>query len=280
MAAQTAIHDVIFSAETAKSMPIHGGRSSFFGSVLSVIILVLVLSGWEWSVRSGTVPSFLIPAPSKLVVMFFTDITSYSFLKEALYTFSEILFGFLAGAVAGVVLGAAIALVPIIEQIAWPYIITLQTIPKVAVAPLLIIWFGFGIESKILIVALICFFPILVNAVAGFRSTDSRQILLMDSMDATRWQLFRMVRLPNAVPFLIAGLQIAVVLSVIGAVIGEFLGASNGLGALLVIRQSNMDVTGVFSVLAALSIIGLSMNVAVGMLSRKLAFWSDTSVKL
>ena len=215
-----------------------------------------------------------------LFVQFANDVVSQSVLREALITVTEIVCGFAAGAMVGIALGAVIALVPMIEEIIWPYIITLQTIPKVAVVPLLIIWFGFGIESKILIVALICFFPILVNAVAGFKSTDSRQVLLMESMDATKWQIFKMVRLPNAVPFLIAGFQIAVVLSVIGAVIGEFLGASAGLGALLVIRQANMDVTGVFSVLAMLSIIGLAMNLGVGLLSRRVAFWADTGVRL
>jgi NitT/TauT family transport system permease protein len=279
MVVQSGVHDATFSAPEAKVIRGGGGLLDF-GNALSAIILVLLLAGWELSVRDGVMPAFLLPAPSKLIGQFLTDITTRSTLWEALYTFSEIILGFAAGAATGIALGAAIALVPMIEKIIWPYIITLQTIPKVAIAPLLIIWFGFGIESKILIVALICFFPILVNAVAGFKGTDSRQILLMSAMDATTWQVFRMVRLPNAVPFLIAGFQIAVVLSVIGAVIGEFLGASNGLGALIVIRQANMDVTGVFSVLAMLSIIGLAMNLAVTTLSRKLAFWSDTSVKI
>jgi NitT/TauT family transport system permease protein len=279
MVAQTGLHDATFSAPEAKAVRAGGGFLDL-GNVLSAVILVSLLTGWELSVRAGVMPAFLLPAPSKLVGQFLTDITTRATLWEAFYTFSEIILGFAAGAVVAIGLGAAIALVPMIEKIVWPYIITLQTIPKVAIAPLLIIWFGFGIESKILIVALICFFPVLVNAVAGFKGTDSRQILLMSAMDATTWQVFRMVRLPNAVPFLIAGFQIAVVLSVIGAVIGEFLGASNGLGALIVIRQANMDVTGVFSVLAMLSIIGLAMNLAVTTLSRKLAFWSDTNVKI
>jgi NitT/TauT family transport system permease protein len=279
MVTRTGVHDAIFTAPEPKARRARGGLTDL-GNIFSALILVSVLVGWEMSVRAGIMPSFLLPAPTKLISQFVADITSAAFLREALYTISEIVLGFAAGATAGIGLGAAIALVPIIEKIVWPYIITLQTIPKVAIAPLLIIWFGFGIESKILIVALICFFPILVNAVAGFKSTDSRQVLLMSAMDATTWQVFRMVRLPNAVPFLIAGFRIAVVLSVIGAVIGEFLGASNGLGALIVIRQANMDVTGVFSVLAMLSVIGLSMNLAVTQLSRRLAFWSDTSVKL
>ncbi|MCP4616455.1 MAG: ABC transporter permease [Bradyrhizobium sp.] len=280
MAAETNMRDVTFSAPAAKSdrRSAHMGVSP--GKIISAVLLLVIFVVWEMSVRAGLMPPFLLPAPSRLLVQFGNDVTSPAVLREMLVTITEIACGFAAGAIVGIALGAVIALVPMIEEIVWPYIITLQTIPKVAVAPLLIIWFGFGIESKILIVALICFFPILVNAVAGFKSTDSRQVLLMESMDATKWQIFRTVRLPNAVPFLIAGFQIAVVLAVIGAVIGEFLGASAGLGALLVIRQANMDVTGVFSVLVMLSIIGLSMNLGVGLLSRKVAFWSDTSVKL
>lgn len=273
------LHNATFSAPVEQA---GAGRAIKFGigPLLSVVLLLAILVLWELSVRAEFIPSFLLPAPSRLLLQFASDVVSPSVLREALVTIVEIFCGFAAGAIVGIGLGAVIALVPIIEEIIWPYIITLQTIPKVAVAPLLIIWFGFGIESKILIVALICFFPILVNAVAGFKSTDSRQILLMESMDATKWQVFQMVRLPNAVPFLIAGFQIAVVLSVIGAVIGEFLGSSAGLGALLVIRQANMDVTGVFSVLAMLSIIGLAMNLGVGLLARRVAFWADTSVRL
>lgn len=274
------LHDATFSAPSAAGDR-RGRRFPIgVGKIISVLLLLAILAIWEASVRASLVPAFLLPAPSRLVVQFIEDVTSLSVLREALVTITEIASGFLAGAIIGVALGAVIALVPVIEDIVWPYIITLQTIPKVAIAPLLIIWFGFGIESKILIVALICFFPILVNAAAGFKSTDSRQVLLMESMDATSWQIFTMVRLPNAVPFLIAGFQIAIILSVIGAVVGEFLGASAGLGALLVVRQSNMDVTGVFSVLAMLSIIGLLMNLGIGLLSRRIAFWSDTSVRL
>jgi NitT/TauT family transport system permease protein len=199
---------------------------------------------------------------------------------NTLPTLRATVLGFALSLAVGFALAVLVDASAVLRRALIPVLVASQTLPIIAIAPLLIIWFGFGIESKILIVALICFFPILVNAVAGFKGTDSRQILLMSAMDATTWQVFRMVRLPNAVPFLIAGFQIAVVLSVIGAVIGEFLGASNGLGALIVIRQANMDVTGVFSVLAMLSIIGLSMNLAVTTLSRKLAFWSDTSVKI
>ena len=280
MVTQARLHDATFSAADAKSEGRRLGPLSDPGNVLAGVVLVVLLAGWELSVRAAMVPAFLLPAPSNLVAQFFTDLTSPTTLRDIGYTFAEIALGFGGGAVLGVGLGAAIALLPIVEKVVWPYVITLQTIPKVAIAPLLIIWFGFGIDSKILIVALICFFPILVNSVAGFKSTDARQLLLMDAMDATRWQIFCKVRLPTAIPYLIAGFRIAVVVAVIGAVVGEFLGASVGLGALIITRQSNMDVNGVFSVLAMLSLIGLAMNLFVNLLSRKLAFWADTNVRL
>jgi NitT/TauT family transport system permease protein len=279
MVSQANLHDATFSADAEDQ----GGRPAGVGDpgiVLAGVVLVAVLAGWELLVRSGMVQAFLLPAPSNLVAQFLADIVSPNVLRDAGYTFAEVILGFGVGAVLGVGLGAAIALLPILEKVVWPYVITLQTIPKVAIAPLLIIWFGFGIESKILIVALICFFPILVNSAAGFKSTDARQLLLMSAMDATRWQVFRKVRLPTAIPFLIAGFRIAIVVSVIGAVVGEFLGASVGLGALIIIRQSNMDVTGVFSVLMMLSLIGMAMNLFINLLAQRLAFWADTNVRL
>jgi NitT/TauT family transport system permease protein len=280
MVSRTDLHDAVFSAADAKAEGKRAGGIADAGSILAVAVFVALLTGWELVVRSAIVPAFLLPAPSNLISQFFTDVTSANVLRDVRYTAAEIVLGFSAGALLGVGLGAAIALVPILEKVVWPYVITLQTIPKVAIAPLLIIWFGFGIESKILIVALICFFPVLVNSAAGFKSTDSRQLLLLSAMDATKWQVFRKVRLPTAIPFLIAGFRIAVVVAVIGAVVGEFLGASVGLGALIITRQANMDVTGVFSVLMLLSLIGLSMNLFVNLLARKLAFWADTNVRL
>jgi NitT/TauT family transport system permease protein len=161
-----------------------------------------------------------------------------------------------------------------LDRALMPLIVAIQTIPKVAVAPVLIIWFGFGIESKVVIVALIDFFPILVNAITGFRSSDPRQILLMRALNASPWQIFIKVRVFNAIPYLMAGMYIAIVLSVIGAVLGEFLGSARGLGSQIVQRQGSMDVVGVFSMLVILSAMGIVLNLAVRMASRRLAFWT------
>jgi NitT/TauT family transport system permease protein len=244
-----------------------------FGAFLSAALLILLLTGWQLSVRSGLVPAFVLPAPTDVAAQVFADIFNKTVWFDCLYTLAEIVIGFAIAAVLGVGLGAAIALVPLVDRVLSPYIVALQTIPKVAIAPVLIIWFGFGIESKIVIVALIDFFPILVNVVLGFRGIDQRQIVLMKVLDASAWQIFRKVRMPNALPSIMAGMYIAMIFSVIGAVVGEFLGSPHGLGAQIMQRQSSMDVVGVYSILVILTVIGIALNSAVKATSRKLVFW-------
>lgn len=246
------------------------------GTFLSIVLLVILLGGWQLSVRAGLVPAFVLPAPTDVAMRIFEDVFDKSVWFDCFYTLTEILVGFVIAAVFGVALGAVIALVPLVDKVLSPYIVALQTIPKVAIAPVLIIWFGFGIESKIVIVALIAFFPILVNVVLGFRSIDPRQIVLMKVLDASMWQIFTKVRVPNALPPIMAGMYIAMIFSVIGAVVGEFLGSPNGLGAQILQRQAAMDVVGVYSVLVILTVIGILLNTLVKVVSRRLVFWGNT----
>lgn len=244
------------------------------GTVLSALLLVALLGTWEYAVRAGLIPAFVLPAPSEVAARVLQDVAHPNVRTDFLYTLTEVLAGFAIAVVLGVTIGALIALVPLADKVLSPYIIAFQTIPKVAIAPLLIIWFGFGIESKIVLVALIDFFPILVNAVAGFRSTDARQLVLMHALDATPWQIFAKVRLYNALPYLMAGMYIAIVFSVIGAVLGEFLGSARGLGSQILQRQGSMDVVGVFSILVILSAMGIALNFVVRFAARRIAFWS------
>ena len=246
------------------------------GGILSIALFVVLVGGWELAVRNALVPAFILPAPSDVAARFLSDIFDKAVLFDCGYTLVEILVGFLIAAVAGIALGAAIALMPLVDRVLSPYIVALQTIPKVAIAPLLIVWFGFGIESKIVIVALIAFFPILVNVVLGFRGIDQRQIVLMKVLDASAWQVFCKVRVPNALPSITAGMYIAMVFSVIGAVVGEFLGSPHGLGAQIMQRQAAMDVTGVYSVLVLLTAIGILLNAALKAISRRLVFWGNS----
>jgi NitT/TauT family transport system permease protein len=245
--------------------------------LLSAGLLLLLLGTWEAAARLGWLPSFLVPAPSAVARAFAADMTSPAVLTDLYVTLVEVLIGFTVAAVAGIGIGSLMALVPIFEKTLTPYVTALQTIPKVAIAPLLIIWFGFGMTSKVVIVALIAFFPVLVNTIAGLKGVDRRQLLLMRSMEASAWQTFTKVRIPAAIPFLMAGFQIALVFSIIGAIVGEFLGAAQGLGSLIVRRQGMMDVEGVFSVLLILSLMGLILDGILRMIAARLTFWADNS---
>lgn len=252
-------------------------RLANLGNALSFLLLLLLLAVWQYSVRNGWVPSFVLPAPTDVARQILSDIANPVIWYDCLYTLTEVLAGFSIAFVLGLAVGAAIALVPLIDRILTPYIVAFQTIPKVAIAPVLIIWFGFGITSKIVIVALIVFFPILVNVVLGFRSIDSRQLVLMKVLEASPWHVFCKVRMPNALPSIMAGVHIAMVLSIIGAIVGEFLGSPFGLGAQIMQRQAAMDVVGVYSVLAILTCVGIVLNTIVKMVSRKLVFWGNAA---
>lgn len=243
-------------------------------SVLSLVVFISLLAVWEFAVRLGWIPAFLMPAPTDIGVALASDLTSKTVLNDLYITLLEVLIGFALAAATGISLGSLMALIPIMNKVLNPYVTALQTIPKVAIAPLLIIWFGFGITSKVVIVATIAFFPILVNTIAGLKGVDQRQLLLMRTLEASQWQVFTKIRIPAALPFLLAGFQIALVLSVIGAIVGEFLGAAEGLGSLIVRRQGTMDVAGVFSVLVILSVMGLVLDYSLRMIARRVAFWT------
>lgn len=246
------------------------------GSVLSFLLLLVLLGTWQYSVRAGWVPAFVLPAPTDVASRIIADISDQVIWYDSLYSLTEIVAGFLIALCCGIFIGVFVALVPLVDRIVTPYIVALQTIPKVAIAPVLIIWFGFGITSKIVIVALIDFFPILVNVVLGFRSINPRQLVLMKVLDASPWQIFCKVRVPNALPSIMAGVHIAMILSVIGAIVGEFLGSPHGLGAQIMQRQASMDVVGVYSVLAILTCIGILLNTLVKLISRKIVFWGNS----
>jgi NitT/TauT family transport system permease protein len=196
-------------------------------------------------------------------------------------TLFEVLSGFALGVISGLVIGATISLIPIVERLVYPYLIALQTLPKVAIAPLFIIWFGYGLTSKVVITALVCFFPVLVSVIAGFHSTDRDQLDMMKAFGASKWQTLVRLRLPSAMVLIFAGLEIAAVLAVIGAIVGEFVGAQVGLGYLVVTLNFNMDVSGVFAVLIVLSAIGLVLHGLMRFSARRAVFWvrrDDTPV--
>jgi NitT/TauT family transport system permease protein len=240
--------------------------------LIPALFVALVLL-WEGIIRYFEVPIYIMPAPSNIA----QALINVSFLDNALYTLAEALSGFLLAALCGIVLGGLIAQFPLLEKTLYPYLIAIQTTPKVAVAPLFIMWFGFGMTSKVIIAATIAFFPILVNVISGLRSTDPARLELMRSLRATRWQIFTMVRLPSALPMIFAGLNIAIIFSILGAIVGEFLGSRKGLGNAIMQMNVNLDTAGMFATLFVLSAIGVSLHVLMSYLQRKALFWADSS---
>jgi NitT/TauT family transport system permease protein len=163
-----------------------------------------------------------------------------------------------------------------VEYFCYPYIVMFQSLPKVALAPLIIIWFGLGLTSKVVNAALIAFFPLLVNTMVGLRSADEERVNLMRSLAASERQIFWMLRLPNALPFVMAGLDVAMIFALIGAIVAEFVGARSGLGMLIQSMNFTMDVSGQFSILLVLSVVGLLLNRCILLVRRRVLFWDPS----
>ncbi len=239
------------------------------------LLFVIVAGGWELAFHLLQVPPYIAPAPSAIWQSLVNGISRGLFIENALYTLTEALLGFACAAVCGVVLGSLIAQWRFLERTLYPYLIAIQTTPKVAIAPLFIIWFGFGMTSKVIMAGVISFFPILVNVIAGLRSTDHARIDLMRSLRASRWQIFKMVQLPSAAPMIFAGLHIAIIFSILGAIVGEFVGSRKGLGNLILQMNTNLDTAGVFAALVCLSAMGITLHLIMHWLQKRLLFWSE-----
>lgn len=239
------------------------------------LVFVVGVGLWEGVVRAWRVPEFLVPAPSRIAHALVEGFATGIYLEHFWVTFSEALGGFLIAAVTGISIGAVIAQFRVVERTLYPYLVALQTLPKVAIAPLLIIWLGFGLSSKVVISALVAFFPILVNVVVGLKTVDGLKLDLMHSLDASRWQVFRYVTFPNALPFVFAGLDIAVVFSVLGAIVGEFVGSQRGLGNLILEFHTSLDLAGMFGVLLLLATMGVTLHLIVQAIQRRVIFWAQ-----
>lgn len=206
-------------------------------------------------------PRFILPAPSGIGAAFIDNFPLI--FRHFLSTASIAGLGFLAGTISGMLIAILMALAPAIRTAIYPIVIASQTTPKIAIAPLLIVWFGLGLLPKVLIVALLTFFPVLINTLAGIDGTDRGHLDLLKSVNATRWQTYRQVRLPAAIPYVFAGLKLALTISVIGAIVSEWVSANAGLGYLLLFYNAGLRTTELFAVLLFLV---LSASLAFGVL--------------
>ena len=225
--------------------------------LLSLALLLAVLAAWYGLVQWRRLPPLVLPLPTAVARALVQNLLDGFLWPHLWVTLSEIVLGFVGGSALGVGLGSLVALAPLVQRILNPYIIASQAMPKLALAPLFVIWCGFGITPKALIAALIAFFPLFENTLTGLSAVDTETLDLFRMLGASRWQVFRKLLLPNAVPYLFAGLRVAIVLSVVGAVVGEYIGANKGLGALIIASQGMMDTTLMFAVFIVLTLVGI-----------------------
>jgi NitT/TauT family transport system permease protein len=242
---------------------------------LSLLLFVVIVGGWEVLVRVLAIPVIVLPPPSAVIGALWETVGTRSFAWSLGVTLYEILAGFGLGAVAGLVLGALIGQFPLLEKTLYPYVVGFQTIPKVALAPIIVIWLGFDTGSKVVITATVAFFPVLANTIAGLRAAPADQVELMTAFMGSPWQIFWKLRVPHAAPFVMVGVDVALMMAVIGAIVGEFVGAKAGLGYLILQKDFSMDMAGVFAILMVLSAIGIGLHAVVATVQRRLIFWTE-----
>jgi NitT/TauT family transport system permease protein len=252
-----------------------GGPKNF---ALRLLLIAVFLAVWEAVVRVFEIPMFILPTPSSVFTALYRGIASSLYVDHVWITLTETLMGFVLGTSLAFLLGTVIALSRPVEYFLYPFVVMFQAMPKVALAPLIIVWFGLGLTSKVVNAALVAFFPLMVNTIVGLRSAEEDKVNLMKSLAASRTQIFWMLQLPNAMPYIFAGLEIAMIFALIGAIVAEFVGAQSGLGMLIQSMNFTMDVAGQFSVLLLLSLLGLMLNGIVIGVRRRVLFW-DASQK-
>jgi len=245
---------------------------SIFRQRLEFWLVPVVVSGflglWELVIRWANYPAFILPSPPLVYARFLDVLADGTLVHNTWVTASEALLGFALGCIVATILGYLLAKSPPAERLLSPYIVASQAIPIVALAPLLILWFGNGLTSKVLVSALIVFFPILVNTIVGVRSVDPRWLDLMRSLTASPWQVLTKVEIPAALPVLFGGLRVGITLSVVGAVVGEFVGADQGLGFLVNLSRGLFDTPLMFVSLFALVVLALTLYTAVCLLEK------------
>ena len=241
------------------------------------LIVVGLLAAWElaaqWDVLADAlnIEPFLIPAPSEIAEALWED--RELLVDNGWVTLQEVLAGFGVSVMLGAAFAVLLHLSDALRRSFYPLLVASQTVPIIVVAPILVVWFGFGIAPKLAIIALICFFPITVNTLDGLRSVDADAIRMMRTLDAGRWQLFKRLEAPSALPYFFSGAKIAVAVAVIGAVFGEWAGSSSGLGHLMQSASAQLLTARVFAAVVILSVFAMALFGLLSLLERRIAWW-------
>jgi len=235
------------------------------------LVFILSIAVWEFGARAGWFPPYVLPAPSMIVARI--GDTAGLMLHHAVITSAEIILGFVLAVVIGIALAAMIVFVRTIDKAFYPWLVVVQVIPKVALGPLLVVWLGFGFLPKVLLAFLLSFFPVMISAMVGLRSIDNDSMFLLRSMGADPIKIFRHLQLPSALPGIFGSMKVAITLATVGAIVGEFIGANEGLGYVLVTANGVLDTTLIFVALTWISVLALLFYGAIAVLENMSVYW-------
>ena len=233
-------------------------------------LLVVLIAGWELFCRTSGVSALVIPAPSAVTELLWEGLTTGFLWPHIWITTVEMALGLALGCAIGFLCGVVLGETEFLRRLLWPYILASQVVPKLALGPLFIVWFGFGMTSTVVITALICFFPLLENTLTGIHHIDPQKRELFRMLGATRLQTLLRLKIPAGLPVIMAGVRVAVVLALVGAVVGEFIGGRSGLGASIIAAQGMMDSTLMFALFIIITALGMIFYQATILVERRL----------
>ena len=242
-------------------------------AVWSVLVFIAFIGVWEGITRLGLVHPIVLPPPGDVAGALVDLVTSELFFTHLSTTIFETLAGFCLGGIAAFVVALLDVMFPLVRRALRPYVVTLQAMPKIALVPLIITWLGFGMASKVAQAGLLTFFPVFINTVVGLTVVAQYTEPLMRSLTASKWQTFRYLQLPSALPSMFAGLKTGLSFALIGAVVSEMIGARRGLGVILVRYQAGFDIELMYAVIVVMAIVGVALFLLIGWIDRRVVFW-------
>jgi NitT/TauT family transport system permease protein len=266
--------DVMTStAETPANARPTPARRFPYEYLFSLAIVVVLTALLEYAARAGWITPLVFPAPSLIGAALVDGISSGLYVEHAASTVYSVLMGFFVGAVIAIALAGILSSTPMLERTLTPFFVAFQSMPKIAIAPLIIIWFGFGELSKTIIVVAVCFFPILINSLHGLKVRERDHYELLKSLGANKWQMFFRLRLPHAMPYVFAGLHLGIIFALIGTVVAEFVGSNAGIGYLMLQAKASFDSPAVYACLVILTAIGVVLHAIMVQLEARVVFW-------
>ena len=248
-------------------------KSILYPLIAFAVVVVL----WDVAIRVFKIPNFILPTPEGVLAAMKRGYIDGEFWKHFVFTLTSMASGYALGCSAAFMLGCVFAESRAVERVLHPFVVSLQSMPKVALAPLIIVWFGFDMASKVVMVALVCFFPMFINTVVGLKQVNPALLDLMHAFSASRWNILVRIKIPSAAGHIFAGLQIAIVLGLIGAVVAEFVSSTRGLGHLINASAVNLETNVMFAALASLAVLGIAGSQLIRFLHQKIVFWDRGS---